>query len=284
MPLELARANHDSSWLIRYRNGVIVLDPWLLGSNIDFGSWFSHQDHTSPVLKPSELISLAGESAIVVISHQFTDHFSRETLLELPRDWEAFAEPKWAAPKVCSLGHFGSVTPICEKVNSNNQSLPRYPLGSSGLRVSFGFFRANRLTDVLHNALLVQFYPDEHAEEAEDSLLYCPHGVFPRTAAEILSFVRKPLSALICTISEYHIPAILGGQLNLGLDAAIGVAENLNARSILDSHSENKTKEGIVGRFSRAVAPDHATAAAKCAAKGIGYVEVNELGKWIQLP
>lgn len=289
MPLHLAKANHDSSWLIRYASSRIVLDPWLLGSNIDFSPYFSKQDHTNPFLKPEELIAMATENAIepvVVVSHQFTDHFSRETLEVLPSTWRTFAEPKWAIGKVRSLSHFKlPTTPIEEpSKGATIGGAQRYCIGQSGEAVSFAFFRATGLTDVLHNALLISLYPSMDAKEPEETMVYCPHGIHPHTAEAISSYLQGTrISVLICTISVYQIPELLGGTLNLGLEAAMGVATKLGAKVLLDTHSEDKTKEGVVGKWSLAIAPDHQAAVKKLGEVGVKYYEVKEIGKWIEI-
>jgi len=285
--MDLLKLNHDSSWLIRYRDSTIVLDPWLLGSNIDGFSWFSKQDHTSPFLQPAQLIDIAtndGAEPVLIVSHQFTDHFSAETLEVLPETWKVYAEPKWAIGKVRGLGRFGSVTPIEEHIAGETISkATRYPLGNSGAFFSSAFFRATGLSDVLHNALLIALYPSKDAAEPEQSLVYCPHGIFRHTTEAMAAYLGKSVSVLICTISEYRIPAIFGGTLNLGLDAAAGIAAKLGAKALLDTHSENKTKEGLIGKLSAAVAPDHRTATQKLGGMGVKYFEVDEIGKWIKV-
>ena len=113
----------------------IVFDPWLTGGQSDVAYWFSQQWHTikSSVQTMAELNDLLGEIEklaqlrisklgernhdhydqdsklsyidAVVISHEFTDHCNKHTLLELDPDTPIFAT-KSAADLIRSWDHF----------------------------------------------------------------------------------------------------------------------------------------------------------------------------------
>lgn len=125
----LHHLNADTSWLLqlpRPANAVkhgsrvyynILIDPWFVGGQSDVAKWFSQQWHATPsavasIAEVEEMVRqvemLAGgmrrgskrraagadeETLIdaVAISHEFTDHCHKETLLELHRDVPVFA-------------------------------------------------------------------------------------------------------------------------------------------------------------------------------------------------
>jgi hypothetical protein len=124
----LHHLNADTSWLLqipRPANAVkhgsrvyynVLIDPWFVGGQSDVAKWFSQQWHATPsavqsIAEVEELVRqvelLAGgmrrgskrragaddESLVdaVAISHEFTDHCHKETLLEVHRDVPVFA-------------------------------------------------------------------------------------------------------------------------------------------------------------------------------------------------
>lgn len=124
----LHHLNADTSWLLqipRPANAVkhgsrvyynILIDPWFVGGQSDVAKWFSQQWHATPsavqsIAEVDEMVRqvemLAGgmrrssrrrtgaddETLIdaVAISHEFTDHCHKETLLEVHRDVPVFA-------------------------------------------------------------------------------------------------------------------------------------------------------------------------------------------------
>ncbi|KAI9021984.1 hypothetical protein DFJ74DRAFT_706883 [Hyaloraphidium curvatum] len=287
MAVSLARVNHDSSWLLAVGDVCVVLDPWILGSNIDFSPHFSKQDHILPVVPIPDLISLAsrpGAETVVAVSHRFSDHFSRETLVELPRSWRAICEPRWALGKVKGLRHFGTVLAAEEyRPGLTLSTAARVPVGKAGRTMSMTFFRATGITDVLHNLVLFSFFlPGE--EKPEAVVAYSPHGFRANTLMDAVAFLAgRTATVLVCTISEYRIPELLGGTLNLGLDVAVGIARALGPKAVLDTHSEDKTKEGYIGGQSQMVPSDHARAQTAFAEAGTRYIEPPELGKWVEV-
>jgi hypothetical protein len=125
----LHHLNADTSWLLqipRPANAVkhgsrifynVLIDPWFVGGQSDVAKWFSQQFHAtaSAVQSVAEVEELARQVEIlagglrtgkrggmamaddeslvdvVAISHEFTDHCHKETLLEVHRDVPVFA-------------------------------------------------------------------------------------------------------------------------------------------------------------------------------------------------
>jgi hypothetical protein len=126
----LHHLNADSSWLLqipRPANAVkhgsrvffnVLIDPWFVGGQSDVARWFSQQFHATPsaVKSVAEVDELARQVEIlagglrlgkgkrrptvgdeetfidaVAVSHEFTDHCHKDTLLEVHRDVPVFA-------------------------------------------------------------------------------------------------------------------------------------------------------------------------------------------------
>ena len=53
--LSVKRLNLDSSWHISYNQTDFIVDPWLIGSEIDGFKWLNEQWHTKEPVKITEL-------------------------------------------------------------------------------------------------------------------------------------------------------------------------------------------------------------------------------------
>jgi hypothetical protein len=137
------KLNADTSWLIQiprpasavkhgsriYYN--ILIDPWLKGPQSDVAKWFSQQWHAvesavGSIAEVDELalqieilagglrtgkgsLRLRGAAEIgtlvdaVAISHEFTDHCHKDTLLEVHKDVPVFATEVSALPDLSRL-------------------------------------------------------------------------------------------------------------------------------------------------------------------------------------
>lgn len=195
----------------------IVFDPWLKGPQSDVASWFSKQWHatdssvqsikelqnllkdindTEQLLKSksTERKSFPADESIcqsyidaVVISHEFTDHCNKATLLEFESETPIFAT-KTAATLVRSWNYFETV-----------QDLPSFTAQDPDWRKSsitplpewIGISRIVTETDALyfHSAILVTFNLnlDVHNKSGEENL--------PRGGSDIYAAwhtTRKP--------------------------------------------------------------------------------------------
>jgi hypothetical protein len=137
----LHKLNADTTWLLQiprpasaikhgsriYYN--ILIDPWLQGPQSDVAKWFSQQWHASEsaVGSIAEVDELAlqieiltgglrmGKGSLrfrrevdtetlidaVAVSHEFTDHCHKDTLLEVHKDVPVFATEVSAPPGLC---------------------------------------------------------------------------------------------------------------------------------------------------------------------------------------
>lgn len=260
----------------------ILFDPWLVGGQSDVGLWFSQQFHASEssVQTMSELDELLGQIEniaqcerltagtwhchnsqqgapksyidAVVISHEFTDHCNKRTLLELDPDTPIFAT-RLATDLIRSWNHFTLVQetpPFFEKHSDwRRTSLPPLPDW-------IGIARMITQSDALdyHSAILVTFdlhftAVDARSEEsgAAEAIIYTPHGIH-----------AKDLSHLPCAIPPVRTLALLHGlhdirvsvkQLNLGAHNGLQAQRICQAKYWISTHDEIKRGSGLITPF-----------------------------------
>ncbi|KAG8533837.1 uncharacterized protein KY384_001578 [Bacidia gigantensis] len=277
----LLHLNADTTWLIQlpYPVGVpnkshrahfnILIDPWLRGRQSDVASWFSSQWHAidSSVQTIAELNRLlrqneaslknidiecqerANHVDVVVVSHEFTDHCHKATLLELDRSTPVFATSK-AAVLIRSWKHFKHVyepPPFSKKMSdwraSSLHSLPHW------LSIS----RIVNESDALyyHSAILVSFElgtrkvdsPQESCGRAE-GMIYTPHGIH----AQELSCLRDadPPLNILGLMHGLHDVRLSKRQLNLGGHNGLQAQRICQAKYWVSTHDEVKKARGLI--------------------------------------
>lgn len=112
------------------------------------------------------------------------------------------------------------------------------------------------LLDFVHSGLLLK-----PGEWRGGGLLYCPHGYHctELTRCNILQQLRNmDLDVLLTTATEYALPLLLGGTVNLGLQNMKDLSEALCPRFVLDTHSEQKEATGLVAAMANPTYPSTA--------------------------
>lgn len=219
--MRLQRANLDASWVLTLGGCRLLIDPWLVGSEVDGFAAFSEQWHVHACLTPAEV----GPIDAVVLTQPFDDHCHRATLEALP------PVPILAVPAAdARLARWG--VPAERRVRI-------------GADTAWGGLRARHLApswaDPTHGAVRL--------EAAEGSLLIAPHGL--RASMPV-----DPVDVLLVTHATYALPLVLGGTVNLGLAAAQELARRCGARVVLDTHAEPKRARGLVAALARPAYPD----------------------------
>jgi len=303
----LHHLNADTSWLLqipRPANAVkhgsriyynVLIDPWFVGGQSDVAKWFSQQFHAtaSAVQSVAEVEELARQVDLlaggfrstrrldddkqyidaVVISHEFTDHCHKETLLEVHRDVPVLATAQ-AASLISSWHHFRSVTTTPTfKDNADWHDYSLLPLPS--------WLSISRLTapkDVLfyHSALLITFATHpflSHAtpkkrsslsingdgtedlssstfSEAAECVVYTPHGI-PHTALTPIASADPPLHTLAFLHGLHDVSISAAQQLNLGAKNGLLAQRILKAKYWVATHDEVKTGGGFVSWWLR---------------------------------
>lgn len=267
----------------------ILIDPWLSGPQSDVASWFSKQWHviepalgsikvveefcreTERVVNPNtndgEIGEGSGSSETcidgIVISHEFTDHCHKATLLECDPSIPVIATTK-AANLVRGWKHFKYVieTPGFVKdwrtCRSTIQDTIRTNGGEAGGWPDWvGVGRVVTKSDKFyyHSAVMVLFNlgtsatPDTNIAEAE-TIIYTPHGIHPESL-EQLTLASPRISTLALLHGLHDVSIDWGQQLNLGAHNGLAAQKVLNARWWIGTHDEDKKGGGVVSWFLR---------------------------------
>ncbi|KAH8597611.1 hypothetical protein B0O99DRAFT_592760 [Bisporella sp. PMI_857] len=262
----------------------ILLDPWLKGGQSDVATFFSQQWHKQPsavqtiadvdnaiqgieqvahgpILRDDEDMQFAGaynlvthdspdkSSAswvdMVVISHEFTDHMHKETLLEVSSQTPVLATFK-AASIIRSWRHFSQVHDILafsgNWFESSKDPLPSW-IGISRL--------AYLGRDLLyyHSAIMVAFSLNGvYSRPEAEAVIYTPHGVAPRDV-EILATASPSISTLALLHGLHDIALPAKAQLNLGAHNGLRIQRILDAKYWIATHDEIKIGGGLVSWF-----------------------------------
>ncbi|EME83347.1 uncharacterized protein MYCFIDRAFT_39034 [Pseudocercospora fijiensis CIRAD86] len=262
----------------------ILIDPWLQGGQSDVASWFSQQFHATPSAVSSigaldELIfeieilasgprshlgrkatfnteeELGREKTLIdaaVVSHEFTDHCHKETLLEIHPDVPVFAARE-AARLIQSWKHFRSVNVV--NVFGKGDDTDWRSTSTPPLPEWIGISRLLSTDDVLyyhaarHHSAIEPDEDDEHAEV----IIYTPHGVQHGDLA-IIPQASPALTTLafLHGLHDVRVGTATGRtalQLNLGAMNGLKAQRTLNARYWLGTHDEIKRGGGLVAWF-----------------------------------
>ncbi|MFZ9658616.1 MAG: MBL fold metallo-hydrolase, partial [Crocinitomicaceae bacterium] len=141
--MQITKINEDSTWLLHLDGLKVLIDPWLSPSQIDFHPWFSRQFHNQPQVA----IETLPQPDFIFISHPFTDHCNKETLMQFATDTPIVA-PASVLKKIQKWQHFNTLL-----------SLDKVPFTLRQLKTK----RA-----LVHKAFQIS--------SKEKSLIYAPHG------------------------------------------------------------------------------------------------------------
>ena len=78
--LSVKRLNLDSSWHIEFEEEKFIIDPWLIGSEIDGSKWLNQQWHIKEPVKVKDIPNYN----FLLISQNYEDHCHLRTLEEVP--------------------------------------------------------------------------------------------------------------------------------------------------------------------------------------------------------
>lgn len=188
----------------------------------------------------------------VIISHEFTDHCNKQTLLELDSDTPVFAT-KSAADLIRSWAHFRLVqeTPPFSSTCTDWRKTSLYPL-PKWLGISRMVTRSDAL--YYHSAILVTF--DLGPIDVKDSLeglnaaeaiIYTPHGIHAKDLSHLPS--ARPAVKTLALLHGLHDIKISVKQLNLGAHNGLQAQRMCQARYWVSTHDEIKTACGLIAPF-----------------------------------
>lgn len=283
----------------------ILIDPWLSGGQSDVASWFSQQFHASEsaVKSIAEVEELAREIEIlakglrlgegrvsngddaedlgetfldaVAISHPFTDHCHKETLLEVHPDVPVFAVED-AADLIRGWKHFRSVvTTQSFGVDGNiDWRLASQPPLPEWISIS----RLVQKEDFInyHSAVMIAFdsksgalaapkgttngttkrghkRKESQLEDAAEALIYTPHGIYSGDL-NLIPAADPPIRTLafLHGLHNVRIGTASGRtaqQLNTGAHNGLKAQRVLNSKYWISTHDEIKQGGGLVSWF-----------------------------------
>lgn len=248
----------------------LLIDPWLQGTQQDVAGWFSKQWHSvessvqtmaelEDVLREAEHLerdgneeyhdsnqstpAVRGRSHVdaVAVSHEFTDHCHRDTLLELDAAVPIFAT-KRAARLIQSWGYFENVV----EVGNFSKSTDWRTTSVSPLPAWIGISRLVATFDILsfHSALVICIQSSNSSTKGE-AIVYTPHGVGVSTVS-VLTEVTPSLEILALLHGLQDVSIGWASQLNLGVVNGVKAQRILDAKYWVGTHDEDKPRSGFV--------------------------------------
>jgi hypothetical protein len=282
----------------------VLIDPWFVGGQSDVAKWFSQQFHAtdSAVKSVAEVDELARQVEIlaggmrlgsarktnataaataqvetfvdaVAISHEFTDHCHKDTLLEVHRNVPVFATEQ-AASLVSGWGHFRTV--VTTPTFKDDADWHDYSLSPLPSWLSISRLTADKDALFYHSALLITFathpflsnstpkkrsslsiYGDgaedlasSSLSEAAECVIYTPHGI-PHTALTPIATADPPLHTLAFLHGLHDVSISAAQQLNLGAKNGLLAQRLLKAKYWVATHDEVKKGGGFISWWLR---------------------------------
>ncbi|MEM7018552.1 MAG: MBL fold metallo-hydrolase [Pseudomonadota bacterium] len=226
----------DSSWWLQLQQTALCIDPWLVGSEIDNYKWLNEQWHVTPPVAPAELSKIDA----LLITQSYEDHCHLNTLAVLDENLPILATEK-------AYKRLNRVFP-----DRNILAIPNLP---SDDWLTFGDLKLaalhpGRKLDPVYFGVIIA-----HGGQA---IFYAPHG-FVLNDAQITWLKKLQCKLLMTTFTDFQLPGIMGGKVNLGLSNAKTLAEQLQAVHVLNTHDEPKKAKGLVSRLAKVTYADLAT-------------------------
>ena len=182
----------------------------------------------------------------VAISHEFTDHCHKSTLLEIDPSVPVFATKK-ATALIRSWSHFGKVLDVAPFTKGTDWRTTSQDALPSWLGISRLVTKSDAL--YYHSAIIICFEDACDAESAE-AIVYTPHGVQSETFDTITSS-QPPVTTLAFLHGLHDVSITLSKQLNLGAFNALKAQELLHSKYWVGTHDEVKIGGGLLAPFLR---------------------------------
>ncbi len=182
----------------------------------------------------------------VAISHEFTDHCHKSTLLEVNRSVPVFATKK-AAALIRSWNHFDNVLDVATFTQGTDWRTTSQVALPSWLGISRLVTKSDAL--YYHSAIIICFEEVGDPERAE-AVIYTPHGVQSETFDTITSS-QPPVNTLAFLHGLHDVSITLSKQLNLGAFNALKAQELLHSKFWVGTHDEVKIGGGLLAPFLR---------------------------------
>jgi hypothetical protein len=219
--LSVKRLNLDSSWLIDFDSKSFVVDPWLIGSEIDGFKWLNEAWHIKDPVKIKDL----PDFKFLMVSQNYEDHCHIETLKNISEKKPIIATDL-AYKKIKKQFPSRSITLLEENKKIKFEGL------------TFISLRPDKILDPIYYAVVI-------INQNNEAIFYAPHG-FVLSKEQLALFKNLDISLLITTFTHFQIPKIMGGDVNPGMDNVYELYNQLSPRNTINTHDEEKKAKGLV--------------------------------------
>jgi len=233
--IKVQRLTMDTSWWIEMNGTRLLVDPWLVGPEIDGFKWLNIQWHTT------EPVAISGlpEYDYIIISQSYEDHCHLDTLKLLPKDKPILATPKAYKRLV--------------KVFPKRNILLIKKAGTGGLTkaggVELGFMHPGNRLDPVYFSLLL-------SDGFGRSVFYSPHGF--KLSSDQMAFVNDfKVDALFTTFTHFVLPKFMGGHVNPGMKNVDYLLDVFEPKHLINTHDEEKEAKGLVSELAKVTYPDY---------------------------
>ena len=231
----IQRLNGDCSAILTINRFKILLDPWLVNSEVDGSTLFNEAWHIEPVVNIEAVNEM--DIDVVCVSLPFADHCHEETLSVLN-------------PNIPILCNQDTATILRKRgFDDGNRVIlviPQYPSFFDPMfessSTSFSYLAPHGLFDFTHGGIIIK---TKISRRRQEHVLWAPHGIkLDDNHPFRHQLMESQWSMIATTFSAYRLPLILGGTINLGLEEGIDLVKQLNPRVVIDIHSERKASRG----------------------------------------
>ncbi|MEQ8713164.1 MAG: MBL fold metallo-hydrolase [Cyclobacteriaceae bacterium] len=225
--IKLQRLNMDTSWWIKWDDTGFIVDPWLIGSEIDGGSWFNEQWH---VTEPVAIQDIPAYD-FILITQSYNDHCHKETIEAL--------QNKRLIKATTKAYHKTRKWNLADEV----QEIPNFSTYESetGELGYYSLHPGNRLDPVYYGVAIVN---------GDEAIVLASHGF--KLNNDQQSWLSKfNVRLLITSFSEIQLPGFMGGKVNPGMDNVHELFSTLNPQHIINTHDEQKTAKGLVMKIAK---------------------------------
>jgi L-ascorbate metabolism protein UlaG (beta-lactamase superfamily) len=224
--IKIQRLNMDNSWLLTMDTCRLLIDPWLMGVEVDFFPWFNTQWHKTAPIALAEI----PEYDAVLITQKYPDHFHQETLKKL-------RPKKIIAPKSIEKKLRG-ILPESEIIGLDKQNSLTEVAG-----VKIQFMNTARKIDPIYDAFLL--------DNGKKSVFLATHGFSPSSEQVKQITQASPCALLVNPFNHYELPVFLGGVVSPGLEGVEQLCQLLQPDKIVATHDEDKHAKGLVTKFAK---------------------------------
>ncbi|MEQ9300022.1 MAG: MBL fold metallo-hydrolase [Cyclobacteriaceae bacterium] len=225
--IKIQRLNMDTSWWISWGGTSFIVDPWLIGSEIDGGSWFNEQWHvTEPVA-----INDIPVYDFILITQSYNDHCHQETIEALQNKRLIKATTK-AYNKTRKWG-------LADQV----EELPDFSSHASGSeQLGIYSLHPGKKIDPVYYGVVITL--------GNEAIVIASHG-FELNNEQQQWLSQFKVRLLITSFSEIQLPGFMGGKVNPGMDNVNQLFHQLKPEHIINTHDEQKTAKGLVMKLAK---------------------------------